>query len=175
MPSAILASKKKCTVLHPPADILMDFASAPDENEAPLQEITTDQNVLQEHASTSHSELTKAIAALEAQIATARDQASKQQAELAEQAVQLSKARAELASCRPELETAKNKLKAQSKELDALRSELITSQHCMDKLKTQHAPFGIEKFEECDEDIQFYTGLPDYETFVDLLDYQEPW
>lgn len=152
----------------------MDLASAPDENEAPQQEIVADQNVLQEPAPTIHSELTKAIAVLEAQLATAKDQASKQQAELAEQAVQLSKARAELASCRPELETAKNKLKAQNKELDVLRSELVTFQQCMDKLKTQYAPFGIEKFEECDEDIQFYTGLPDYATFVDLLDYLDP-
>ncbi|KAL1473465.1 hypothetical protein MTO96_022068 [Rhipicephalus appendiculatus] len=174
MHSAIPASKKKCTVLHPPADIPMELASASDENEAPLQEIVTDKNVLEEHASTSHSELMKATAAQEAQLATARDQASKQQTELADQAVQLSKARAELASSRPELETAKNKLKAHSKELDVLRSELVTSQHCMNKLKTQHAPFGIEKFEECDEDIQFYTGLPDFGTFVDLLDYLDP-
>ncbi|KAH7969497.1 hypothetical protein HPB52_018994 [Rhipicephalus sanguineus] len=85
--SAIPASKKKCTELHPPADSPMDLASAPDENEAPQQEIVADQNVLQEPAPTIHSELTKAIAVLEAQLATAKDQASKQQAELAEQAL----------------------------------------------------------------------------------------
>nr|XP_037282840.1 uncharacterized protein LOC119175908 [Rhipicephalus microplus] len=167
------ASQKKFTKIHPPAETPMELASASDENEAPLQEIVADQNMLQEHAPTSHSELMRAFAALESQLATANNQALKQQTELAEQAVQLSKARAALAICQPELETSKNKIEAQSKELDVLRSELLTSQHSIEKLKTQYAPFSIERFLDCDEEIQFYTRLPDYGGFQDLLDYLE--
>ncbi|KAL3198226.1 hypothetical protein MRX96_044484 [Rhipicephalus microplus] len=81
----------------------MESASASDENEAPQQEIVADQNMLQEHAPTSHSELMRAVAALESQLATANNQALKQLTELAERAVQLSKARAALSICQPEL------------------------------------------------------------------------
>lgn len=172
---AIPASKKKCNELHLPADSQssMELANAPDENQPPLQEVVADQNVSPQHGSASQ-EFRKIIAALETQLAITKDRESKQQAELAEQAVQLSKARAELATSQAELGTARNKLRSQSQDLDILRTELFTSQRCVEKLKTQYAPFGIEKFQECDEDIQFYTGLPDYDSFVDLLEYLDP-
>ncbi|KAL3198401.1 hypothetical protein MRX96_014227 [Rhipicephalus microplus] len=109
--------KKKRTKLHPPADSLIELESAPDENQAPSQKIFADQTTLQEHSPTSHSELMRAVAALESQLATANNQALKLQTELAVQVVRLSKARAALAIFQPELETAKKTIKAQSKKM----------------------------------------------------------
>lgn len=112
---AIPASKKKCNELHLPADSQssMELANTPDENQPPLQEVVSDQNVSPQHGSASQ-EFRKIVVASWASSASIKDRESKQQAELAEQTVQLSKARAKLATSQAELGTARNKLRAQS-------------------------------------------------------------
>ncbi|XP_077551073.1 uncharacterized protein LOC144164418 [Haemaphysalis longicornis] len=55
-----------------------------------------------------------------------------------------------------------------------LQDELVTAQQCSQKLKEEYEPFGIEKFKQSNDDIQFYTGLPDYETFEELLEFLDP-
>ncbi|KAH9361946.1 hypothetical protein HPB48_003645 [Haemaphysalis longicornis] len=55
-----------------------------------------------------------------------------------------------------------------------LQDELVTAQQCLQKLKEEYEPFGIEKFKQSKDDIQFYTGLPDYETFEELLEFLDP-
>ncbi|CAN7948855.1 unnamed protein product [Ixodes hexagonus] len=157
-------------------------SSTPDENQPPLQEVLAEnQNLPQQRASGSHCECRKIIPELEAQLAATRDSESNLRAELesaerqlAAQVTELSLARSELASAQAELGNVRNRLRAQSQELSMLRDELVTAQRCLEKLKDDYAPFGIEKFQQCDEDIRFYTGLPDYGSFADLLEYLDP-
>lgn len=74
--------------------------------------------------------------------------------------------------CR-ELQDVQHKLAAQgkgaAKELGLLRDELVQAQCNIESLEKTNAPFGIEKFQESDEDIEFYTGQRSYGNFVRFL------
>lgn len=163
---------------QPPIDVeCRELFSTPDENQLPLHEVVVeDENLFQPHTSDSHCECRKIIAALEAQLATTRGRESKLRAEvagteqaLAAQAILLSRARAELTSAQTELAVVRDTLKAKNLELNMLQDELVTAQQRLRKVKDEYEPFGIEKSRHSDEDVQFYTGLPDYESFLDLV------
>ncbi|KAH7974001.1 hypothetical protein HPB49_008301 [Dermacentor silvarum] len=66
-------------------------------------------------------------------------------------------------------------MKAQNNELKLLRTELVTAQKNVEKLE-ELPPFGMERFKDNNDDIEFYTGLPRYKRFcalMHLLDFGE--
>lgn len=85
----------------------------------------------------------------------------------------------------PELDMKKAVERRQQKDIDSLRAELKRSKAQVYRLKAQleaalakcevlearSVPFGVEKFRANDEDIQFYTGLPNYRSFLILLNF----
>lgn len=159
-----------------------ELSSTPDENQPPLQEgFAGNENLPQRRTSAGHCECDKIISELEAQLAATKDSESKVRAELdsserqlAAQATELSLARSELTSAQTKVANLRDRLKAKSQELNMLRDELVSARRCLEKLKGDYAPFGIEKFQRSNEDIQFYTGLPNYGSFVDLLEFLDP-
>ncbi|CAN7988745.1 unnamed protein product [Ixodes pacificus] len=182
---------KKSKEQHAPADTdsqpqmeeeCPELSSTPDENQLPLQEVSAgNENLPQRRTSAGHCECEKIISELEAQLAATKDSESKVRAELdsserqlAAQATELSLARSELTSAQTKVVNLCDRLKAKSQELNMLRDELVSAQRCLEKLKGDYAPFGIEKFQHSNKDIQFYTGLPNYGSFVDLLEFLDP-
>lgn len=77
-------------------------------------------------------------------------------------------------SCHCEETDIQQRLRAQTQELNLLRRELLVAQNNVEKLKQDARPFAIEKFLESDKDIGFYTGLKNYESFINLLEFLEP-
>lgn len=76
---------------------------------------------------------------------------------------------AEKVELQKKLKEVQCKLSAQDKELGLLRDELVKAQCKIESLRGENMPFGIEKFRDSDEDIQFYTGLRGYTDFVQFL------
>lgn len=159
-----------------------EFSSTPDENQPPLQEVLAEnENLPRWRTSAGHCECGKIISKLEAQLAATRDSDSMVWAELdsserqlAAQATELSLARSELTSAQTKVVNLCDRLKVKSQELNMLRDELVSAQRCLEKLKGDYTPFGIKKFQHCDKDIQFCTGLPNYGGLVDLLEFLDP-
>lgn len=178
----------------PVLDVLSQQLAAPSEvheNHAPLQEIFLGSEFqIQGQASAVVCGCRDTIAALEMKLAASRENEQKLQQQLDRQEAvsresvlslqaQLNAQRSELQACsaaskqtedlQKELHDVQHKLTAQGKELGLLRDELIQAQRKIESLEKKNAPFGIEKFQESDEDIQFYTGLRSYSHFVRFL------
>ncbi|CAN7987227.1 unnamed protein product [Ixodes pacificus] len=124
------------------------------------------QNELHTQLAKSHNEL-RLQSELEAELARGRQLR-------AELEVQLNTSKLTEVELQAEVSRFVQEVSAQCKELDLLRNNLILAQRELEKLKEESAPFGIEKFRECDADIQFYTGLPRYSSFVFLLEFLDP-
>ncbi|XP_040068988.1 uncharacterized protein LOC115313765 [Ixodes scapularis] len=69
-----------------------------------------------------------------------------------------------------EIELLRNELKETKAEVYRLKAELQRALANCKVLEEKNVPFSIEKFQESDEDIQFYTGLPNYGTFIAFLE-----
>ncbi|CAN8032360.1 unnamed protein product [Ixodes persulcatus] len=124
------------------------------------------QNELHTQLAKSHNEL-RLQSELEAELARGRQLR-------AELEVQLNTSKLTEVELQAEVSLFVQEVSAQCKELDLLRNNLILAQRKLAKLEEESAPFGIEKFRECDADILFYTGLPRYSSFVFLLEFLDP-
>ncbi|CAN7977461.1 unnamed protein product [Ixodes persulcatus] len=124
------------------------------------------QNELHTQLAKSHNEL-RLQSELEAEPARGRQLR-------AELEVQLNTSKLTEVELQAEVSRFVQEVSAQCKELDLLRNNLILAQRKLAKLEEESAPFGIEKFRECDADILFYTGLPRYSSFVFLLEFLDP-
>ncbi|XP_040071801.1 uncharacterized protein LOC120844216 [Ixodes scapularis] len=56
-------------------------------------------------------------------------------------------------------------------EVYRLKAQLEAALAKCEVLEARSVPFGVEKFRANDEDIQFYTGLPNYRSFLILLNF----
>lgn len=73
-----------------------------------------------------------------------------------------------------EINVSRALLKERSDQVHKLRSDLehVSMKHR--KLQEESRGFGIQKFQSSNVDIQFYTGLPSYAHFQELLKFVEP-
>ncbi|KAM7313370.1 uncharacterized protein ISCGN_003236 [Ixodes scapularis] len=69
-----------------------------------------------------------------------------------------------------EIELLRNELKETKAEVYRLKAEVQRALANCKVLEEKNVPFSVEKFQESDEDIQFYTGLPNYGTFIAFLE-----
>lgn len=83
---------------------------------------------------------------------------------------QLHASRLKELEAREQVQNLELQLKLKNNELDLLRSELILAQKRIEKLE-ELPPFGIARFKDSNEDMEFYTGLPSYNHFLSLLNY----
>lgn len=183
-------------------------AAAPSESppsRAPLQEMFVDNeassqqhaanqckcgdtiSALQAQLATSKNNEFRLQRALDAQLAVCREIRQKLQAEVdahlatsknnfkqqAELEVRLNRSKETEVDLQAEVSRLVQRLSSLGKELNLLRDELVCAQSNFTKLEEQSCPFGIEKFKDSDADIQFYTGLPRYSSFVYLLGFLE--
>lgn len=171
------------------------------ESNAPLQEIFVENEVLPQQHAANQCRCGDIISGLQERLATSRSNELRLQKELEAHLVMRLKLQSEIQSHldmarnnskqRAELEVRLNRstetqvelqaevsrleqrLSNQDKELNLLRDELVTAQSNLRKMEEGSCPFGVEKFQDSDEDIQFYTGLPRYSSFVSLLKFLE--
>ena len=65
----------------------------------------------------------------------------------------------------------KGRIQKKHAEIDRLKSENEYLRNKCNAMKNKTNPFGIEKFSENDSAIKVYTGLPDYATFIALINF----
>ncbi|KAG0419450.1 hypothetical protein HPB47_004098, partial [Ixodes persulcatus] len=73
-----------------------------------------------------------------------------------------------------EINASRALLKERNDQVHKLRSDLeyVSIKHR--RLQEESRGFGIQKFQSSNVDVQFYTGLPSYAHFQELLKYVEP-
>ncbi|XP_070391023.1 uncharacterized protein [Dermacentor albipictus] len=125
------------------------------------------------------------ISALEQELAASKASGADTEAENHHLKLQVSSLRKTIADLENKLAASKAteaenqrlklQIKAQNNELKLLRTELVTAQKNIEKLE-ELPPFGIQRFKDNNDDIEFYTGLPSYKHFcalMNLLDFGE--